>query len=96
MTAFFIATPKITDAEKFQEYAAKAGKTTAAFGGELVIRGAVANVLAGESDHTATAVVKFADIKTLNDWYQSAEYQAIIPLRDSACEMNLVAYSVPT
>ncbi len=96
MTAFFVATPKVKDAGKLQEYVAKAGKTTAAFGGEFVIGGAFENVLAGECDHQRVAVVKFADIETLNNWYNSAEYQALIPLRDEACDMTLATYSVPS
>ena len=95
MTAFFIATVKIKDAEKFQEYAGKAGPTFAAFGGKLITKGKVEKALAGNSDHQAVGIVGFPDIAALNDWYQSEAYQALIPLRDTAADMTLVTYSVP-
>lgn len=94
MTAFFIATPRIKDADKFQQYAAKAGKSMVPFGGELLIKGKVETVIAGECNHPAAAIVKFPDMDALNNWYNSADYQAIIPLRDEASDMTLVTYSV--
>ena len=95
MSAFFIATTTIKDPEKFQEYAGKAGATFAAFGGELSARGKAEATLAGQSDHQAAVVVRFPDLASLNSWYQSADYQALIPLRDQAVDMTMVAYSAP-
>ena len=95
MTAFFIATTTVKDAEKFQEYAGKAAQTFAAFRGKLVTRGKVENTLAGDSNHQAVGVVSFPNMEALNGWYQSEEYQALIPLRDAAANMTLVAYSEP-
>lgn len=95
MSAFFIGTTTIKDAEKFQEYASKTAQTFAAFGGELVTRGKAEITLAGESDHQAVGIVRFPDMESLNNWFQSPEYQALIPLRDNAADMTLVAYSVP-
>jgi uncharacterized protein (DUF1330 family) len=95
MTAFFIATTTIKDAEKFQAYAAKAGPTIAAFGGEMIKRGKVEKILNGEANHLAVGVVQFPDMGTLEQWYNSPDYQALIPLRDESVNMTLVAYSVP-
>ncbi len=39
MTAFFVATAKVKDPKKFQEYAQKTGGTLVPHGGELVLRG---------------------------------------------------------
>jgi len=95
MSAFFIATPTVKSAEKYQAYGAKAGATIAAFGGQFVTKGKAEKALAGSCDHQAAAVVSFPDMETLDNWYQSAEYQALIPLRDEAADMTLIAYSVP-
>ncbi len=93
MSAFFIATTTIKDSDKLQEYAGKAAQTFAAFGGKLLTRGKVESTLAGDSNHQAAAIVSFLDMDTLNAWYQSKEYQALIPLRDEAANMTLVAYT---
>lgn len=95
MSAFFVATVTIKDPQKFQEYGQKAGPTVAAFGGELMLRGKTAEVLAGSAQHQATVVIKFPDTAAINKWYNSDAYQAIIPLRDEAVDMTLVSYAVP-
>jgi len=95
MTAFFIATSTVKDVEKFQEYGGKATATLAAFGAKLVIKGKAEKTIAGNSDHQVVAVASFPDMETLDNWFNSAEYQALIPLRDEAVDMTLVAYSVP-
>ena len=95
MSAFFIATSIVKDAEKFQEYAGKAGQSLAPFGGTLLTKGKAEKTLAGDSDHHVAGVISFPDMAALDGWYQSPEYQALIPLRDSAADMTLVSYSVP-
>jgi uncharacterized protein (DUF1330 family) len=95
MSAFFIATSIIKDPKKFAAYGAGAGATLSAFGGELVIKGKAVETLVGSSAHQAVGVIRFADMQTLNAWYNSAEYQALIPLRDEAVDMTLVTYEVP-
>lgn len=96
MTAFFIATATIKDAGLFSQYGAGAGPTIVAHGGELVIRGKTETVLSGDASHQVSAVARFPDMEKLTTWYRSPEYQALIPLRDSAADMDLVAYSQPS
>ncbi len=95
MTAFFVAATTIKNPEKFQEYAQKAGATFAPHGGEPVLRGQAKGALVGALDHQAVGIIKFPDLAALNAWFQSPEYQAIVPLRNEAAEMTIVTYSVP-
>jgi len=95
MTAFFVATVKVKDPQKFQEYSQKAGETFMPHGGELVLRGKQTGVLAGDADHQAVGIVKFPDQGALTAWFNSDAYQAIVPLRDEAADMTIVTYSVP-
>lgn len=92
MTAYFIATIKLKNADKFKEYAKKFGPTIADFGGELVLRGKAEKALAGSADNQMSAIVKFPDMASLDGWFNSAEYQAIIPLRDEGADATIVAY----
>lgn len=96
MQAFFIATVKIKNPEKFQEYASKAAATFAAYGGEIALRGKAEEALAGSLNHGAVGVVRFPDMDSLQRWFKSKEYQAIIPLRKKAADMTIVAYSAPS
>lgn len=95
MSAFFIATAKIKDPTKFGKYALKAGASMKDFGGEVIKRGQTRAILAGESDHNGVGIVRFPDLKSLTDWYASADYQGIIPLRNEAADITIVAYEVP-
>jgi len=93
MSAFFIATVDIRDRDKFAEYSEKVAVTFEQYGGTRLIRGIKSAVLVGEADNNAVGVFKFADEAALNTWYNSPEYQAIVPLRDAACKMSIVAYA---
>ena len=96
MTTFFVSTVTVKDKEKFQDYAKRAAETFAAYGGEPVLRGQLDTVLAGAADHRAVGIVRFPDREALAAWYGSDAYRALIPLRDEAADITLVAYSVPT
>lgn len=95
MSAFFVATVRVKDPARFQDYAARAAETFQPFGGQPVLRGRAEGALAGTADHQAVGVVRFPDMRSLNDWYGSEDYQAIVPLRDAAADMTIVAYTVP-
>lgn len=94
MTAFFVATATIRNPEKVQEYVKRAAETFAAHGGEFVVRGKLDAALAGAADHQAIAVVRFPSADALSAWYNSPEYQAIVPLRVEAADMKIMTYSV--
>lgn len=63
------------------EYSALAAETLKLFNGEFIAKGATES-LHGEVTHPMKAVIEFPDKKSATDWYNSAEYQAIIPLRE--------------
>lgn len=94
MTAFFVATATIKNPEKVREYATKAAETFAAHGGSFVVRGKLETALTGAADHQAIAVVQFPSMDALSAWYESPEYQAIVPLRMEAADMKIITYSV--
>ncbi|MDX2469211.1 MAG: DUF1330 domain-containing protein [SAR324 cluster bacterium] len=89
MSAYVLihGTPK--NAEKMQEYSAAAGSIVGKFGGELLVRGA-ADVLCGEHSHKIVVLMKFPDAETAHKWYDSAEYQALIPIREEGIESTFI------
>ena len=40
-----------------------------------------------------TVVIRFPDADTVDAWYNSPEYQALIPLRQQAADLDLVVFS---
>jgi len=93
MSAFFIATVTVKNPEKMQAYAKAAADTFAPFGGEITLRGKAVATLAGDLDHENIGLVRFPDMDSLNRWFSSPAYQAIIPLRKEAADMTIVAYA---
>jgi len=95
MTAFVLVTATFKDKDKFQEYGKQAGPTVAAHGGELVLRGKFIKVIAGEvNPHQFSVALKFPDLAAIDAWYGSAEYQAIIPVRDEGADVNFTIYEM--
>lgn len=92
MSIFVIATAKIKDPEKFAAYGKSAGPTIASFGGEVLCRGKFHANLDGAAAHDTGAVISFPSQQAATDWYSSAEYQAIIPLRREAADMSFASY----
>ena len=96
MSAFLIVEIIKKNEEKFAEYAAKATETVKSHGGEFLIRGKAIKTLVGEQpEHEFAGLVKFPDIQSIDDWYGSDEYQAIIGLRDEGADVKITVYQAP-
>lgn len=93
MSALVIGHITIHDAEKWAQYRAQVPATLAPWHAELIFRGQRDHLLAGSHRHSDTVVIRFADLGAVRDWYQSAAYQALIPLREEAAEVDLISYA---
>lgn len=91
--AYIIGHITVKDEELFAEYRAQVPGTIAPWGGELIFRGSKRCVLSGAHDHNDTVVIGFPDQASLDSWFNSEAYQALIPLRMKAADMVLVGYS---
>ena len=80
------------DAGKWAEYRGKVPATLSEWGAEVVFRGKRTDVLTGEHGYTDTVVIRFPSASAIGNWYRSAAYQALIPLREQAAEMVLIGY----
>lgn len=92
MTAFVIGHITVKDPEKWQEYRSKVPATLTPWGGQVVLRGQSVKVLTGEHTHADAVVIQFPDFDSVNGWYHSVAYQALIPVREQAAEMVLICY----
>ncbi|MGE5471546.1 MAG: DUF1330 domain-containing protein [Bacteroidota bacterium] len=93
MSALVIGHITVRDEEKWAQYRAQVPATLTPWGAELVFRGQCDRVLAGEHRHSDTVVIRFTDRAAVDDWNQSAAYQALIPLRQQAADVDLISYS---
>lgn len=91
MPAFMVAMVTPKNPEKLKEYSELAAPTVAKHGGEPIVKGKVAGLLTGEGiDAKMVVTFKFPDIEAIDQWYNSEEYQAIIPLRDEGADMVFI------
>jgi uncharacterized protein (DUF1330 family) len=81
MAAYFVAEIEVTDAEGYRPYAAQAGATVAQYGGKHLARGGKVELVEGEPEPQRVVITEFADIEAARRWYNSPEYQAILPIR---------------
>jgi len=92
MAAYLIGHITVKDPERWERYVQGVGKSLQPHAAEIIFRGRRAAVLAGIHKHENTVVIKFPDQATLQAWYNSAEYQALISLRDSAADVTIISY----
>lgn len=85
MSAYIVVDLTSIDANKLQKYSTLAAKTLISFGGEFLVKGPVA-ILYGPSNFQIKAILTFPDRESVNSWYHSDSYQAIISLRNSGMD----------
>ncbi len=81
MAAYFIAQYVVNDAALYGEYAASAGPTVAAHGGEIVAFDVAAETIEGDPPGPQTVIIKFESTEQAKGWYDSSEYQGIVSKR---------------
>ncbi|MDT3678025.1 MAG: DUF1330 domain-containing protein [Burkholderiaceae bacterium] len=92
MSAYLIGHVNVRDAQRWAQYRSSVPGTLAGWGGALVFRGRLAQTLSGEPQYAETVVLRFPDLASIDGWHRSAEYQALIPLRQAAADVRLASY----
>ena len=92
MTVYLVANVTVLNAERMEAYAAAAGPTVAAHGGEFILDGQLAETLSGKGAAPGLALVRFPSLEAAQTWYHSPEYQALAGLRASAAEMDIALF----
>ncbi|HUR75873.1 MAG TPA: DUF1330 domain-containing protein [Sporichthya sp.] len=86
MPAYFVFRNRIIDDQALQAYIPKAVGTMGPFGAELVVLDEKSEVKEGSSELPRTVILKFESRDRAEAWYNSAEYQAVLPERLGASE----------
>lgn len=88
--AYMIFTEDIHDAEKMNEYSAKAVPTLFASGAKVLAVSPSPEVLEGEWHGPQTVVLEFESAEAAKAWYESDAYAAAKPMRLEAANCNAV------
>jgi len=84
MSAYLVAMIEVTDLEGYKRYAARAPETIAQYGGRYLVRGGAPKVVEGDWKVERLVVLEFPDLEAAERFYQSPEYQELVPLRQAA------------
>lgn len=91
--AYVIGHITVKNPEKWASYRSQVPATLAPWHAELVFRGEKLAVLGGVHAHSDTVVICFPDAAAVHGWFNSPAYQALIPLRQEAAEVDLISYA---
>ncbi len=89
MTAYGLASYRITNPEAYSEYPAKAIQTILQHGGEVLAADRETEVVEGEAA-PVSVIIRFPSKEAAWAWYRSDEYQRIINLRTDNTEGTVV------
>ena len=92
MAACIVGTITVRDEALWARYLAGVAETFRRYGGEVLLRARSPVPLSGKAHGERVVVARFADMAALRRWFDSPEYQELIPLRDAAADVVLTAY----
>lgn len=95
MTYVVITIEKVKDLEAFRDYAVRVKPIIERHGGSYVAVDKAPAVRSGEWPFVRTVVVAYSNFAAAQGWYDSPEYQEIIPIRQRAIDANIVMVRDP-
>jgi uncharacterized protein (DUF1330 family) len=81
MPAYFVAELEVTNPAGMEPYRAAVPATIAQYGGRYLTRGGNAELIEGGPEPKRIVILEFADTAAVKRWYDSPEYQKILPIR---------------
>ncbi len=90
MTAYCIVYEIVDDPSTFEEYRRQVMPTIEAHQGRFIVRGGAFTALEGEMPYQRIAVLEFPSRAAAEAWYNSPDYQRILPLRTQSARSQFI------
>ena len=90
MSALLVAQLEVTDPKAFEAYRDKVPAVIERHGGRYLARGGAIEVLEGEWSLSRLVVIAFDSPDAAQRFYNSEDYQEILPLRLAASRGNVI------
>ena len=81
MSAYFVVELEIANSAAMEPYRAAVGATIAQYGGRFLVRAGATELIEGGPEPKRIVILEFADTGAFRRWYNSPEYQKILPGR---------------
>ena len=72
---------EITDPAEYEIYRSQTAATLPKYGGRYLVRGGDPKLIEGAGSPARVVITEFDSVERALDWYNSPEYQAILPVR---------------
>jgi uncharacterized protein (DUF1330 family) len=86
MSAYVVANVKVSDPERYKDYAALSPEAVSAAGGEFIVRGGRSEVLEGDWQPSRVVILRFESLQAARAFYDSALYRQARAKRAGATE----------
>ncbi len=81
MPVYIVAQGRIENRELLNQYVSKVIPSIQAGGGRILAFDESPEIVEGEVEYPRTVILEFPSREVFRAWYDSADYQAILPLR---------------
>ncbi|MCB1977916.1 MAG: DUF1330 domain-containing protein [Burkholderiaceae bacterium] len=85
---------RVKNASLWDQYRSQVPATLEPWGGQLVFRGSQLAAFAGECPYSEIVVLRFPSGEAAQGWFASPAYQALIPIRAQAADVQLISYAI--
>jgi uncharacterized protein (DUF1330 family) len=89
MKGYVIANVHVNDATGYEAYRSQTAAIIAQYGGRFLVRGGTVEVREGDPGIDRLVVLEFPTVDAARTFYDSPEYQAIVPIRQANAESTL-------
>lgn len=83
---------KIKNKKKWLEYKQKVKHTLEAYNAKLLFRGSKCENFVGNNKSKEIVAIEFESNEVAKSWFESPEYQSIIPIRQEGADITLEIY----
>ena len=91
MAAYLVVDTDLTNPEAYEEYKLKARPIAEKYGGEYLARGGKMNIKEAQLwSPKRLVLVKFSSFEQAEKFYDSAEYQAVLPISTKSAKRSVV------
>ena len=90
MKGYVIANVSVEDAAAYEGYRSKTAAIIEQYGGRILVRGGAIEVREGDPGISRLVILEFASVDAARTFYDSPEYQAILPIRFDTASSTLV------
>ena len=91
MAAYLLAQVEVHDMEQYRKYTAQTPALIEKYGGRFLVRGGEVVTLEGDAPASRMVLIEFPSLQTVQDFYNSEEYQEVLQLRLPASTASFLA-----